>query len=121
LAAADYVVVPFVPARESLDGLGDLMDTIEEIKQEFNPGLQVIGLLANKVNSRSGFDKSVLAELNSVAPDMLLPIVIHDRTSITRAMASSQPVWYQAHGSSHKLAAKEFRQACDLILNNVFE
>lgn len=121
LVAADYVVMPFVPARESVDGLGDLMDTIEEVKREHNPGLQVVGLLANKVNSRSGFDRKILDDLQQAAPDMLLPMMIHERTSVSGAMAASRPVWHGSNGASQQLAAAELREACGHILQTVFK
>lgn len=121
LIAADFVVMPFVPARESVDGLGDLMDTIDEVKREHNPGLQVLGLLANKVNSRSGFDRRILDDLQQAAPDMLLPMMIHERTSVSGAMAASRPVWQGSHGASQQLAAVELRKACGHILQTVFK
>ena len=121
LIAADFVVMPFVPARESVDGLGDLMDTIDEVKRTYNPGLQVVGLLANKVNSRSGFDRKILVDLQEAAPGMLLPLVIHDRTSVSGAMATSRPVWYGAKGASHQLASAEVRNACTHILQTMFK
>lgn len=121
LIAADFVVMPFVPARESVDGLGDLMDTIDQIKREQNPGLQVVGLLANKVNSRSSFDRRILDDLKDVAPDMLLPMMIHERTSVSGAMASSLPVWHGANGASRQLAGAEVRKACAHILQTVFK
>lgn len=121
LIAADFVVMPFVPARESVDGLGDLMETIDEVKQEFNPGLQVIGLLANKVNSRSHFDRKILADLQEAAPDMLLPMMVHERTSIAGAIAASRPVWLGTHGSSQRQAGAEVRNACAFILQTIFK
>jgi chromosome partitioning protein len=121
LIAADFVVMPFVPARESVDGLGDLMDTIDEVKREHNPGLQVLGLLANKVNSRSGFDRKILDDLQQAAPDMLLPMMIHERTSVSGAMAASRPVWLGAKGESQQQAAAELREACGHILHTVFK
>jgi len=121
LAAADYVIMPFVPARESVDGLGDLMDTIQDTQESVNPGLKIIGLLPNKVNSRSSFDKKILDDLHRVAPEMLLPIVIRERTSVSGAMAHSKPVWKFKSGESQKLAAQELLLACGYIINTMFE
>lgn len=121
LMAADFVVMPFVPARESVDGLGDLMDTIEQVKNQHNPGLQVIGLLPNKVNSRSKADQKIIADIRAVAPGMLLPMQINERTSISGAMAVSRPVWHVSGGESQRLAAAEIRAACSFILKTVFK
>lgn len=121
LIAADYVVMPFVPARESVDGLADLFDTIEAVKRQSNPKLHVMGLLANKTNSRSHGEAKILADIKSSAPGMLLKMQIHERTSIAGAMAESRPVWQSVNGASHKLAAAEMRQACQHIVNTVFK
>ena len=119
LMAADYVVMPFAPARESVDGLGDLMDTIEGIKKEHNPRLQVLGLLANKINSRSKDEKKTLLDIDAVAPGMLMQTRIHERTSISSAMAVSQPVWARSGGASQRLATQEVRAACAGILKTM--
>jgi chromosome partitioning protein len=116
LMAANYVVMPFAPARESVDGLGDLMETIEEVKKQHNPGLQVLGLLANKINSRSQDERKTLKEIETAAPGMLLPTRIHERTSIASAMAASQPVWARSGGASQRMASQEVRAACAHIL-----
>lgn len=116
LMTADYVVMPFAPARESVDGLGDLMDTIEAVKKEHNPALQVLGLLANKINSRSLDEKKTLEQIEAVAPGMLMSTRIYERTSISSAMAASQPVWARRGGASQRLAAEELRAACASIL-----
>lgn len=121
LMAADFVVMPFVPARESVDGLGDLMDTIEQVKNEHNPGLQVIGLLPNKVNSRSKSEQRIIADIRAVAPGMMMPMQINERTSISGAMAVSRPVWLVPGGESQRLAAAEVRTACSYILKTVFK
>ncbi|RYX80219.1 ParA family protein [bacterium] len=121
LIAADFVVMPFVPARESVDGLGDLLETIEEVKQKYNPNLKVIGLLANMVNSRSDFDRRILHDVQAAAPDMLLPMMIHDRTSISGAMAASRPVWHASQGESQRKAGTEVREAISYILDIVLK
>lgn len=119
LMAADYVVMPFAPARESVDGLGDLLDTIEQVKKEHNPSLQVLGLLANKINSRSLDEKKTLKEIEAAAPGMLLATRIHERTSISSAMARSEPVWVRSGGASQRLAAQELHVACAHILKSM--
>lgn len=115
LMAADYVVMPFAPSRESVDGLGDLLATIEQVKKEHNPRLQVLGLLANKINSRSLDQKKTLKEIETAAPGMLMPTRIHERASIASAMANSQPVWASSGGASQRIAAQELRAACSHI------
>jgi chromosome partitioning protein len=121
LMAADYVVMPFAPSRESLDGLGDLMDTIGLIKAQYNPALQVLGLLPNKVNSRSYAEHLILKQIKKEAPGMLIDLSINERTSIASAMAESRPVWKSGSGESQRNAASEVRAACTFILKTIFK
>jgi chromosome partitioning protein len=121
LIAANFVVMPFELKRESIDGLGDLLDTIEEVKQASNPDLHVVGLLANKVNNRSDEQKKSLADIRREAGQMLLPMTIAERMSIASAMAVSRPIWRFSGGASQRQAAKEVRAACAHILKTVFK
>lgn len=121
LIAADFVYMPFVPARESVDGLGDLLDTIAKIKNESNPRLHQIGLLPNKVNSRSLGEKQILDSIRKAAPGMLMPISIHERTSIATAMGVSRPVWRGGVGESARLGAAEVKAACAHIFKIVLK
>lgn len=120
LIAADYVVIPFVPARESTDGLGDLLETVDEMRNEYNPGLQNLGLLANKVNGRSKYDRQLVRDVQK-ATGMVLPVLIHERTGVPTAMSVSRPVWRATHGASQLLAGTEVREACTYLLQSIFE
>lgn len=121
LMASDFVVMPFVPARESVDGLGDLLETIEQVKQEVNPTLQVLGVLANKVNSRSHGEMKILQDIRDLAPGLLMTLNIHERTSISGAMGASRPVWQNMGGESHRFAAKEVHAVCKHILKAILK
>jgi chromosome partitioning protein len=121
LLAADGVVMPFVPARESIDGLGDLLDTVESVRAGGNSELKVLGLLANKVNSRSKSEAKILADLRNQLGSLLMPMQVNERTSIAEALANSRPVWARSGGESQRLAAVELETACKAILKNLFE
>jgi chromosome partitioning protein len=121
LLAADGVVMPFVPARESLDGLGDLLDTIEAVRSRGNDRLRVLGLLANKVNSRSKSEAKILTDLRHQLGGLVLPMQVNERTSIAEALAHSRPVWARSGGESQRLAVVELEVACATILKKLFE
>jgi chromosome partitioning protein len=120
LIAADCVVMPFVPTRQGVDGLGQLMDTVERVRSTSNPNLVVIGLLANLVNKRSANQLQTLEELGQSVGELLLPISIASRTSIADALGESVPVWGRQGGGSQREAALEMREAIDTILGKCF-
>src|SRR5947209_5253378 len=67
LCASDYVCIPLVPELLAVQGLRDLLSTIEEAQQEANPGLQIVGVIFTKVkNYRS--HKDMIADLRRELP-----------------------------------------------------
>jgi chromosome partitioning protein len=119
LTAADFVVMPFQPARESMDGVGALLRTIEGIRQGANPRLAYVGFLANRVNKASKSDRELLQAMAQGVGALLLPQCIAERTRIKDALASMHPAWKHQRGGSDKAAATEMRQAMEAVLERV--
>ena len=119
LTAADYVVMPFQPARESMDGVAALLRTIEAVRQGANPRLSYVGFLANRVNRQSKSDRELLEAMGHAVGDLLLPQGIAERTRIKDALASMHPVWRHQRGGSDQVAAKEMQQAMEAVLERM--
>ena len=58
LAAADSLIVPVQPEFLSVIGMTQLFDTVEDIREEINPGLQVEGVLVTLANMRTNLAKN---------------------------------------------------------------
>lgn len=60
LAAANSVLIPvqahYLPAK----GLEQLLSTIAKIRQEINPGLEILGILITMVDKRTKFSKEII-------------------------------------------------------------
>lgn len=52
LAAADYVIIPTMPAAPDLRGLSLITNTIEDIKQAINERLAIMGVLITQYDAR---------------------------------------------------------------------
>jgi len=50
--AADMILIPTKPAPYSLQGLKDLMNTIDRMKKRLNESLQILGIVINLVEGR---------------------------------------------------------------------
>ena len=64
LVAADGVIVPTQCEFYSLQGLIDLLDTIESVRQSFNPNLQLDGILRTMHDRRNKLHQEVSDELS---------------------------------------------------------
>lgn len=63
LTAADGILVPVQCEFFALEGLSDLMDTIEAVQEELNPNLQIDGLLRTMHDRRNNLANDVSNEL----------------------------------------------------------
>ncbi|WP_133510054.1 ParA family protein [Candidatus Thiosymbion oneisti] len=119
LIAADAVVSPLTLNGYSVQGITDLLKTVQTVRKRFNPTIKNLGLLANMVNARSGTHRQMLAELRDTLGDKFLPFVLHNRVAISDAIDQRKPVWRGAKGQSSQSTAQEMRQVCTAILEQL--
>jgi chromosome partitioning protein len=99
LAAADRVLVPVQCEYYALEGLAQLLDSIERVRARLNPRLTVAGLLLTMADGRTRLSAEVAAEVRrhfdglvfdavvprsvrlAEAPSHGLPITVYDRAS----------------------------------------
>ncbi len=65
LAAADTVVVPMTADMLSHRGVGQVLDTVADVKRLLNPGLRVAGVLATMVDIRTAHARAVLDDVTT--------------------------------------------------------
>lgn len=63
LVAADEVLVPLQPEILAHRGVGQLLDTVDEVRHLLNPRLRLRGLLPTMVDGRTAHARAVLADL----------------------------------------------------------
>lgn len=66
-AAADYLVIPMQADIFSLQGIAQLSDTVQRLKQHCNPGLEVGGILLCKYDGRTVLGKRIKETAEMVA------------------------------------------------------
>jgi chromosome partitioning protein len=75
LAAADDVIIPLQCETLSHRGVGQLMETIADVKRLINPRLRVLGILPTLYDGRTAHAKAVLNDLGPrYKVDVLAPI-----------------------------------------------
>lgn len=110
LIAADHVLSPIEPTGYATDGLNDLLGTIEMVKERFNPDLNFLGVLANKVHSTSKSQKEFMGMLIEGLGEAVIPQIIGNRVSVSDAVDSGRPSW-DMMSRGGKTAGKEFKEA----------
>lgn len=92
LVAADSVIIPTEPARWSVNGMQQLMRTIEDVRDSLNPELRVRGILPTKYDTRTGHAKDMLAVIQEKFPDLVFATRIDLATAVNEANTAGQSV-----------------------------
>ena len=63
LIAADWLVIPTFPSGYDMKGLSDLARTAEKVRQRFNPGMELLGVLLGNFNRQAKLDRDLYDRL----------------------------------------------------------
>lgn len=66
LAAADSVLIPLMAEKPSIRGLQQLLKTIGMVRRNMNPQLAIEGIVPNKVDERTNYNKGIVKKLKEV-------------------------------------------------------
>lgn len=100
---SDYVVIPVEPSYFALQGLDQLKDTIDTVKEYFNEKLQILGILLIKYNSRSNINKFALEELEKKAEEYgvkLFKTTIRESVAVKESQSLQTPLSQHAPDSN---------------------
>jgi len=115
LVAADRVLVPLQCEFYALEGLAQLMSTIERVQQALNPRLALQGVLLTMYDRRNNLCDLVAADVRGHFGDKVYATVIPRNVRISEAPSHGMPVLIYDHrcpGSQAymRLAAEMLRQ-----------
>lgn len=106
LVACDFVVCPIELELYAIEGLANMLKTIQGVRSRWNPGLQLLGVLANRFNHHSVAQKQALASLLAQYSEFVLPARIATRSAIAEALVQGVPVWRLPKTSAREAAAE---------------
>jgi chromosome partitioning protein len=92
LAAADSVLVPLQCEYYALEGLADLMDTIQRVRESFNPQLALEGILLTMYDDRTNLSRQVREDIRTHFREYLLNTVIPRSIRLGEAPSFGKPV-----------------------------
>jgi chromosome partitioning protein len=92
LVAADSVLIPMQAEYFALEGISELLDTIERLRQSFNPDLQIEGVVLTMYDDRTILAQQVTQELKSHFGEKLLKTVVPRNIRLAEAPSYGKPV-----------------------------
>lgn len=104
LSAADLVIVPLQAEFLALEGLSQLMYTIQEVKVSLNPTLQLGGVLITMSDPRNRLAREVERDARQTLGSVVFQTVIPRNVRVSEAQSYGQPLAEYDAGSRAGLA-----------------
>ena len=92
LTAANSVLIPMQCEYYALEGLASLLDTIEQVRNSVNPGLEIEGLLRTMHDSRNNLSGAVSDQLIEHFGDAVYRTLIPRNVRVAEAPSHGLPV-----------------------------
>jgi len=91
LVAADTVLIPMQAEYFALEGVTELLDTIDRIRVELNPVLSVEGVVLTMFDERTNLAQSVANELRGFFGDLMCQTAIPRNIRLAEAPSHGKP------------------------------
>ena len=105
--AAHAVLVPLQVEFLALEGISQLVRTIELVRQSFNPGLEIQGIVLTMVDKRNNLSEMVESDVRGFFGDKVYTTVIPRNVRISEAPSHGKPVLlYDFHSKGSKAYLK---------------
>lgn len=92
LVAADTVLIPLNCEYFALEGIADLMSTLERVRTSLNPGLEVEGVLLTMYDDRTNLGQQVGGNIREYFGDKVFKTVIPRNVRLGEAPSHGKPV-----------------------------
>jgi chromosome partitioning protein len=91
LVSADSVLITMQAEYFALEGISELLDTIERIRATLNPGLEIEGVLLTMFDDRTNLAQQVTAELKRFFGEKLFATTIPRNVRLAEAPSHGKP------------------------------
>jgi chromosome partitioning protein len=91
LVAADTVLIPMQAEYFALEGISELLDTVERIRAHFNPNLGLEGVVLTMLDERTSLAKQVAVELKNFFGQKLCSTAVPRNIRLAEAPSHGKP------------------------------
>ena len=112
LAASDEMIIPLQCEYYALEGLGQLLQTHQLVREKLNPKLELSGIILTMADFRTNLTQQVIEDVRNHFQDKVFKTVIPRSVKISEAPSFGKPIaLYDPHSRGarcYEEVAKEF-------------
>ncbi len=117
LAAADTVLVPVQCEYYALEGLSQLIHTINLVKERLNPELEMEGVVFTMYDTRTNLSAQVVENVKENLEERVFDTLIPRNIRLAEAPSYGQPITAYEPKSA---GAESYRKLADEVIRNVY-
>jgi chromosome partitioning protein len=92
LTAAHYLLIPVQAEYYALEGLSQLLSTVQRVRAGLNPGLDLLGVLVTMYDGRTSLSDQVYQELTKHFGDKVMKSIIPRNVRLAEAPSHGKPI-----------------------------
>jgi chromosome partitioning protein len=92
LVASNGLVIPVETQYMALQGLQKLVETVDAIREELNPGLEIVGIVGCRYTPNKLLNKDVIAVLKKQFGEKVFSTIIRENIRIAEAPSHRKPI-----------------------------
>lgn len=116
LTAAGQVLIPIQAEFFALEGLAQLVQTVETVSDSLNPSLTILGILLTMFDGRTNLAMQVAGEVKKYFGDKVFRTVIPRSIRLSEAPSYGEPIAVYAPKSKGAVA---YKSLCEEVLQRV--
>jgi len=108
LVASNTILIPVQSEYYALEGLGQLLETVQHVRQGLNPSLDLLGVVLTMYDKRTSLSEQVMDELKQHFGDKLFKAVIPRNVRLAEAPSFGKTIFEHDRWSKGARAYKQF-------------
>jgi chromosome partitioning protein len=114
LVAADHILIPVQAEYYALEGLGQLLKTIDLVRENIKPNLQILGAVLTMYDTRNRLSDEVFQELYKYFPNNIFRSVIPRTVRLAEAPSFGKSIFHYEPGGK---GAKAYERLAKEVLD----
>ena len=93
LTAATSVIIPVAAQFMPLDGMAQLLPTVELVKKRLNKGLSIGGVIITMYDGRRSLDREIIGAVKAKFPDQTFKTIVKNNSKLAEAPTYGQDIF----------------------------